>query len=82
MRSGSGVARPALLNTPVVTAPYNLIDSGTSDWPKETLDLPWRSAEEARLGILDQGWTVEKFKELDIYKFALASGRYPWLVAL
>ena len=54
----------------------------SADWPKATLDLPVKSAEELRFFLLNRGWTIEKFKTLTAYKAALASGRYPWLAEL
>ena len=80
---------PELPNVPVVTEPYNLIQSGTSDWSKATLDLlapdgthMVDTADELREVLAIQGFTVEHFKTLDAYKLALASGKYPWLADL
>lgn len=80
---------PELPNVPVVTGTYNLIRSGTSDWPKATLDLlapdgthMVETADELREVLAIQGFTFEHFKTLDAYKLALASGKYPWLADL
>lgn len=54
----------------------------TSDWPKRTLDLPVKSAEELRFFLLNRGETIEHFKTLPAYRYALASGDYPWLADL
>lgn len=71
-----------LPNVPIVTDPVNLVYLDSGDWPKMTFDFPWKSVEEARIGINQMGWTVEKFKALDAYKLALDSGEYPWLADL
>ena len=59
--------------------PFN-IDSlpENADWTKRTWDLPTDKAE--FLAFLEcSGRTIEEFKKLPVFKFALATGSPRWL---
>ena len=60
-----------------VTYPYE-----TEDWAKGTLDWQSTNADDLRREIQACGFSVATFKTLPAYRFALASGRYPWLADL
>jgi hypothetical protein len=53
-----------------------------ADWPKRTWDLHFRNVEELREHIRLKGWTVEQWKELPVYKWAIENGYPAWLKEL